>query len=300
MPSPKRLRQRLLSPHILLLLTAAFWAGNAVIARGSVGTMPPLALSFWRWLAALLILLPFGLPRLRSQWPLIRRHLPILTVLAATSVAAYNTMLYLALQTTTAINAMLVASSMPMVIILLSWLWLGEGIGLRQGFGVLVSLAGVLAVIGRGDVRVLAGLELQVGDLWVLAAVMSWSVYSVLLRRHPTGIDPTAMLTVLCIIGTALILPLYLWELAAGQDFVLTWHTAGVIGYLALFPSALAYYFWNQGVAAVGANTAGLYAYVVPVFAAVLAVVFLGEELRWFHAAGLALIFLGIWLARKR
>ncbi len=299
--TPRRpTKHRLLSPVMMLLLASLFWAGNTVIARGVVGEVPPFALSFWRWLLALVILLPVGVRPVRAQWPLVRRQLPLLAALAATSVAAYNTLLYLALQTTTAINATLVASSMPVMIILLSWLWLGERAGPAQLAGVLLSLAGVLAVIADGDLGVLAAFRFQSGDMWVLAAVFSWAVYSVMLRRHPTGLTPMALLTVLVALGVPFILPFYLWEMAQGLGFAVTPSTIAVMLYMGLFPSVLAYYFWNEGVAAVGANTAGLYAYLMPIFTALLAVLFLGEALRWFHIIGLALIVVGIGLARRR
>lgn len=299
--TPRRsIKHRLLSPVMMLLLASLFWAGNTVIARGVVGEVPPFALSFWRWLLALVFLLPVGIRPVQAQWPLVRRQLPLLAALAATSVAAYNTLLYLALQTTTAINATLVASSMPVMIILLSWVWLGERVGWAQALGVLLSLIGVVAVIARGDFGLLADLRFQTGDLWVLAAVFSWAVYSVMLRRHPTGLTPMALLTVLVALGVPFILPFYAWEMAQGLGFAVTPTTLMVMLYVGLFPSVLAYYFWNEGVAAVGANTAGLYAYLMPVFTAFLAVLFLGEALRWFHIAGLALIVLGIGLARRR
>lgn len=290
----------MLSPYVVLLLPVLFWAGNAVVGRAVVGEVPPFTLSFWRWVAASLILLPIGLPRLLAQRERLRGRWPVLLALAVSSVAAYNTLLYLALQTTTAINATLVGCSMPIVIIALSRLWLGETIGLRQGGGVAVSLLGVLLVIARGDPATLLALQLQPGDGWMMVAVLSWATYSVLLRRHPTGIEPLALLTLLVLLGTPMILPLYLWELAQGQVWLPSPRGLAVIAYVAVFPSVLAYYFWNQGVARLGANTAGMYANLLPILTAILAVVLLGETFRWFHAAGLVLIFLGIWMATAR
>jgi len=299
MTPANKFRRFLLSPYLLLLLPCLFWAGNAVIARASVGLVPPIGLAFWRWTLALILLLPFGLPRLWPKRHLIRRHFGVLAALAATSVAAYNTLLYLALQTTTAINATLVAAALPIVTIGLSWGLLGEGITRRQAVGVLVSLGGVLVVISQGQAAVLLGLELRRGDLWVLLATLIWAFYSVLLRRHPLPFDAIGLLTLLVAIGTAMILPFHLWELSTGADFAWNWETAAIVGYVGIFPSILALYFWNQGVAALGANVAGQYSNVVPVFTAVLATLFLGESFRWYHTLGLVLIFAGIWLATR-
>lgn len=287
----------LVSPYVLMLLPILFWAGNAVLGRAVVGEIPPFTLSFWRWVGAALILLPFGLPRLLAQRERLRGRWPLLVALAVTSVASYNTLLYLALQTTTAINAMLVGCSMPVVILALSWAWLGETIRPRQWAGVLLSLAGVVLVIARGDPAVLQGLQVQPGDAWMTVAVLSWAVYSVMLRRHPTGIDPLALLTLLVLLGLPFIAPLYLWELARGLVWQPTPHTLAVMAYVAVLPSIAAYYLWNQGVARLGPGTAGLYTNLMPVATAILAVLFLGETFHWFHAAGLVTIFLGIWLA---
>jgi drug/metabolite transporter (DMT)-like permease len=284
----------------MMLLPPLFWAGNAVAGRMAVGQLPPIALAFWRWLFALLLFLPFGLPRVVAQWNEVRRRWKALAMVALFSVTAYNTLLYVALTSTTAVNATLVSAAIPVAIVLLSRLWLGEKVGIRQAAGIVISLAGVLLVVARGDFHILLTLGLQPGDLWVLAAVVSWAIYSVLLRRYPTGLSPVALLTVQMILGWLFLLPLYLLELTTGQIFSLTWQSAGLIAYVAVFPSILAYHLWNQGVASLGANLAGQYTYLIPVFTALLAVAFLGESFRWFHAAGLVAIVGGIRLAAKR
>lgn len=297
MPPAAKPVHPLLSPYLLMLLPPLFWAGNAVVGRAAVGEIPPFSLSFWRWVLALIILLPFGLPRILAQRQGLAGRWRLVAVLAATSVFAYNTLLYLALETTTAINATLVGTSLPIAIIALSWVLLGERLKIGQWVGVAVSLAGVALVISRGDSQVLLGLELRQGDLIMLAATVSWAVYSVLLRRLPPGLDPLGLLTLLVAIGTVMLVPLFLWDLAIGATFDVNTLTVSIIVFVALFPSVLAYFFWNHGVAAIGASAAGQYTYLVPVLTAGLAVVALDERFHWFHAAGLALILSGIWLS---
>lgn len=292
-------RARLLSPAVTMVLPPLFWAGNAVAGRLAVGQLPPIALAFWRWLFALLLILPFGLPRVVAQRNEVRRRWKVLALVALFSVTAYNTLLYVALTSTTAVNATLVSAAIPVAIVLLSRLWLGEAVGLRQAAGIVISLAGVVLVIARGDPARLLALGLQPGDFWVLAAVASWAVYSVLLRRHPSDLSPLALLTVQMILGWLFLVPFYLWELTTAQVFLLTWQSAGLIAFVAVFPSILAYHLWNQGVASLGANLAGQYTYLIPVFTALLAVLLLGESFRWFHAAGLVAIVGGIRLAAK-
>ncbi|MBF0169284.1 MAG: DMT family transporter [Alphaproteobacteria bacterium] len=285
--------------YLLLIVPPLMWAGNAVISRAVLagGGMPPMALSLWRWVlaAAILVLLTRG--DLIREWPKVKRQLPFLVFMALASVSAYNTMLYQALTSTTAINAMIVASSLPLVTILLSWLWLGERPKPLALAGLALSFAGLLAVIGRGDLAVLAAFSFEPGDLWVLAATLSWGVYSVALRRYPTGIKPLVLLTWLVLIGTPFLLPLHLAELAGGMAPALTWANLGAVIYVAACASVLAYICWNEGVMRLGAGLAGQFTYLTPLFAALLAVFFLGESFQLYHAAGLGLIFAGIGLA---
>lgn len=292
-------RSRLASPAVVMILPPLFWAGNAIAGRLAVGQLPPIALAFWRWLFAMLVILPFGLPKLVDQWDEIRRRWRGLCVVALFSVTAYNTFLYIALTSTTAVNATLVSAAIPVAIVLLSRLWLGETVGLRQGAGIALSLAGVVLVIVRGDPANLRKLGLQSGDFWVLAAVASWAVYSVFLRKHPFTLSPLALLTAQVILGWLFLLPFYLWERTTGQAFLLTASTAGLIAFVAIFPSILAYHLWNQGVAKLGASLAGQYTYLIPIFTALLAVLFLDEAFHWFHAVGLISIIGGIRLAAR-
>ena len=280
-----------------MLLPPLFWAGNAIAGRAAVGEMPPIALAFWRWLFAFLLLLPIGLPHVLRQRHQIRRQWPLLCVLSASSVTAYNVCLYLALTTTTALNATLVSAAIPIAILLLSWAWLRQSISRRQMGGVLLSLGGVLLVIGRGDLATLLGLQLHAGDLWVLAAAATWTFFSVLLRRHPTGLDPLAFLTVQVGLGLVFLCPLYGGELASGATFQWSWRSIGLVAYVAIFPSALAYAFWNRGVAELGPSVAAQYTNLIPLITAFLATLLLCEHFAWFHAVGLVMILGGIWLA---
>jgi drug/metabolite transporter (DMT)-like permease len=160
-------------PYLLAALAPLFWSGNFILGRALNQTIPPIALSFWRWAAALLIVLPFALPRLRSQWGLVRRHWVVLSLLAVLGVTNFNTFVYLGLQTTTATNAVLLVSRTPVLMVFLSFLLLRQRVSPRQGAGILLSPAGVAVIVARGDLQALAALRLNGGDLWVLGAVAS-------------------------------------------------------------------------------------------------------------------------------
>jgi drug/metabolite transporter (DMT)-like permease len=287
------------TPYLLATLPPLFWAGNFILGRALSQTIPPIALSFWRWALALLILLPFAWSRLRGQRGTLRRHWAVLSLLAVLGVTNYNTFAYLGLQTTTATNAVLLVSTTPVLIPVLSFLLLGQRIGLRQAAGILLSLAGVAVIVARGELGALGALGLASGDLWILAAVVSWALYSVCLRWRPAHLDPLALLAVTMAIGLVPLVPLYGWELGQGLGFQLNPVTLAAIGYVALFPSILAYVFWNRAVAQLGANRTGQFLHLVPAFGALLAMPLLGERLHPFHLVGIGLIGGGIVLATR-
>src|SRR5690554_2151621 len=286
--------------YIGLVLTPLFWAGNAVVARGTVEHIPPLSMSFWRWVLALAIILPFGLPGIWRHRQIIRQRLGSMIALATFSVAAFNSLLYVAAMTTTATNIALINATIPIFVALLAWLLLGDRTRPIQILGIAMALAGILCVIARGDLSVLTGLQAQPGDLIMVAAVFSWGLFSVLLRRQAVPLPALTFLTTQILLGTLVILPFYLVDLfffAGGFD--LTRNTAMSLLYFAIFPGILAYAFWNHGVHAIGPARAAIFMYLTPVFASILAGIFLGESLGAFHMIGGLLILAGLVLATR-
>lgn len=284
------------SPYLLLVLTTLFWAGNFVVGRAMHGSIPPIALAFWRWAGALVIVLPFAYPHLRSQWPLVRCSWKKLAIYGLLGVACFNTFIYIALQSTTATNALLINSTIPVLIIVLSWLFSGTLLTRRQAMGVLVSLAGVITIICRADLQQLLSLRVNSGDLWVLMAVVCWSAYTCLLRKRPAGLHPLTFLSAIILFGLISLAPFYVWELGSGLRMTLTPLTIAGLCYVSLFASVLAFIMWNHSVAHIGANKAGLFLHLMPVFGTILSIFFLGEAFHLFHAAGIGLIFSGIYL----
>lgn len=287
------------SPYLLLTLSSLIWSGNFVVGRALHGVVPPVTLAFWRWAVALAVLLPLSWKHLAGQWTLLRGNWKILSLNGLLGVAGFNTLLYIALQTTTATNALLIDSTIPIVIACLSWLS-GEGtLTRRQLLGVLVSLAGVGVIICRADVRVLLSFQVNRGDLWVVLAVICWALYTVLLRRFPATAHPLGVLTVMVVVGLSGITPFYLWELGQGRGMPLTVPVVGGLVYVGLFASLVAFIMWNRAVEQVGATRAGLFVHLMPLFGTVLSVLFLGESFQLFHLSGMALIFSGIYLASR-
>ncbi|MBM3518798.1 MAG: DMT family transporter [Alphaproteobacteria bacterium] len=290
---------RSVSPYLLLTLTMLFWSGNGIIGRAASADVPPMALSFWRWTIAFCLFLPFSWNALVREWPTIRRHWRIIGVFGVLSVTLFTIINYNALSFSTAINVTLVSTIIPVVIVIMNWLWFDEHITWRGTVGTLLALAGVVTIIARGDSRLLLSLQVNLGDVLMLAGVVVWALYSVLLRFRPANLGGTAFLAALMIPGVILNAPLYLAEIAWGPPVRLSVGNAAMIGYLGVFPSLLAYVCYNAGVKAVGASVAGQFNYLVPVFVSVLAVLLLGERFEVFHAIGMIAIFAGLYLATR-
>lgn len=280
----------------LLMLAPLFWAGNAVVGRYIHEQIPPVSLSLFRWLTALAVLLPAALPTLRSQLPLLLRQWKLITLLGLSGVTLFQTLLYTALQSTAAINTVFIQTMTPAVIVVFARLLLHERVSAAQVAGIVVSFTGTMVLIARGSPSALLSLQLNRGDLWMLAAVPAWALYSVLLRRLPAGLRHSALLSAIILCGLVMLSPLYVWERVHGAVAEFDRATVLSILYVGLFPSVVAYSCWNRGIARVGANRAALFMHLMPVFGAVLAVAFLGEHLHLFHFVGAALIFSGIWL----
>ncbi len=284
-----------LRPYLMLGIASLCWAGNVVLARGVADTIPPAAFAFWRWLIAFLLILPFTLGHSIRDRHAIGRSWKILFILSLLGISGFNALLYTAVHTTTAVNAALIQSAMPATIVLLCLLIYREKISGRQAAGILLCVLGVCLIVLKGDLRTLLSMDYARGDLLMIIAMLSYGLYSALLRRRP-GIHPSSFLLVTFLFGTIGLLPVYLAELFARGPFALTRETALSILYVALFPSIVAYFCWNKGVDKVGPNHAGLFINLIPVFAFMLSAWFLREPLQFHHLGGLALIFSGMLL----
>lgn len=286
-------------PYLLLVLTTLFWSGNFVLGRAVHAAVPPVALAFWRWAGGFLIVLPFAWPYLARDLTIARRHWRFVLLLSALGVASFNTLVYLGLGRTTAINGLLIQSFMPLAIIAASLALFGERINRWQAIGLALSLAGIVAIVARGEPAALAALEVNLGDLLIVLAVLAYALYTALLRRRPV-VHPLSFLAVTFALGALILAPLHVIEHWSGNTLSLDATTLGAIGYVALFPSVLAYLCYNRGVELIGANRAGQFVHLMPVFGSLMAVAFLGESFRLFHAIGIALIFAGIVVAAKK
>jgi len=292
-------RRAALVSYLLLTLVALFWSGNVVLGRGVIDHVPPLALNFWRWAAALAIMLPFSWRAFVEHRAAIRRDWKMLSLLGLLGITCFNSFAYIAFQTTTAINAALINTLMPIMIIAMVIVGFRETMGPRRALGLAVSFVGTLVILMRGDPAVLSTLAFTKGDLWMLAGAVSYALYSVLLRLKPPELDGVELLAVVTAFGLVIMLPVYIVETVLVAPMPVNATSVGMVAYVALFPSVLAYVFWNRGIAVVGAGRASLFVHLMPVFTSALAIGFLGESLQAFHVVGMILVFGGLVLTTR-
>lgn len=296
-PAPARIFGA--NPYLLLALTPLFWAVNWVFGRGLAPDIPPMAMTFFRWFFAILMLAPFAWSHVKRDWPLVRRYWRTLLFLGAIGIGSHNALAYLGLNYTTATNGLILNSFIPVMIVAMSWIFLREPLSPLQFSGVIVSLAGVLAILSQGSLAAIMSFRLNGGDLLVILSMAMWSVYTICLRWRPPGLHLLSFLFVIAVVGDLCMLPLFLGELAFGRHMVVTFPNVAALVSVSLFSSVLAYIFWNHGVEQVGANVAGLFVHLMPVFGVVLAWLFLGEQLARYHVVGIALILTGIWITSR-
>lgn len=282
---------------LFLLPPPLFWAGNFIVGRAMHDTVPPMALSLWRWVIALALTLPFARSAMRRDLPKYWRYRWRVLSVSLTGVFAFNALVYIGLQSTTASNALLLNSFIPILVVLIGAIFLRQRIGGVQALGLALSFAGVLTIILHGDWSRLASLSFSTGDLIVFSAMVSWALYTLLLRGIPTEIDRVGLMGVQIVIALFVLVPLCLWERASGSVPIWNWQSIGALAYLGVFPSFIAYLLYNVAVARVGTTQAGLSIHLIPLFGVLLAVVFLGEAIHGYHAVGVVAIIAGIVLA---
>jgi drug/metabolite transporter (DMT)-like permease len=289
--------------YVLLLLTMLFWGGNAIAGKLAVGHVSPMILTLLRWTVAAAIMFAIGVPQLRRDWEVARPRLLYLFVLGAAGFTLFNAAMYSALTFTTAINVTIEQAGMPMFIFLANFVLYRMGVSPGQIVGFSLSLVGVALTASHGDLRTLAELEINTGDLLMLGAVVLYAGYTVALRYKP-GIHWKSLMLVLCTAAAITSIPFAAWEVAMDTAIWPDLRGWMIVIYTAILPSVVAQAFYLRGVELIGGNRAGLFINLVPIFGTLLSILILGEDFRFHHAAALVLVLGGVWLAehsgRKR
>ena len=292
-----------LKATIVLSLASLFWSGNFVIGRlASVESLvSPLSLSFYRWVIAFVILTPFCFSKAFKELPLLKKQPGMIFLIILTGPTLFNTLVYLGLTATTVINALLIISTTPMLIILFNKILYRIDTNRYQMIGIIISLLGVSFVIVKGNYQNIFESDFYLGDLFILLAVTSWALYSIFLKKNDTSVSGFSFLYISFGLTVILLFPVYLFDIyIQGNYLKVTQQSLLAIGYTGIFPSIFSYICWNTGVALIGANKSGPYLHLMPIFGGILAFFVFQETLQIYHYAGIVSVIVGIIITNKK
>ena len=286
--------------YLLLILTTLFWSGNFIVGKAaSIYQIPPFSLNFYRWLFAFLILLPFTFKEILSHKKYILDNISFFIILGITSITIFNSIVYYSLYYTQVISGVLMISTIPVWIMLIASILKIEKTNLFQIIGVILSLTGVMFIITKADIELIKSLDFNKGDLSMVVAMFAWATYSALLRKKTYEISQIALLEIIIICGLVFLIPIYFIEMSFGNLIILGKPFILTLTYVVLFPGILAFLFWIKGIAIIGANRAGVFLHLMPIFGALMAMVIFKEKFMFYHSLGAIFIIAGITLSNK-
>ncbi len=287
--------------YLILILTTIFWSGNFIVGKAaSTYQIPPFSLNFYRWFFAGLILLPFTFRELIEKKKYIFDNIGFFTVLGITSITIFNSIVYYSLYYTQVISGILMISTIPVWIIFISSILNIERTNIFQIIGVVFSLTGVIFIITKADLEIIKNLEFNKGDLSMVIAMFSWAVYSALLKSKKYEISQFSLLQVVIITGLIFLIPIYLIEMYLGNVIVLGIPFLLTLTYVVFFPGLAAFIFWIKGISLIGANRAGIFLHLMPIFGAIMAMLIFDEKFMYYHILGAIFIIAGITLSNKK
>jgi len=286
--------------YLFLTLAALFWSGNFIVGKAaSTYEIPPFSLNFYRWFFAFLILFPFTYKEVINKKDYVFENLGLFIILGITSITIFNSIVYYSLYYTQVISGILMISTIPVWILFFASFLKIEKTNLFQIFGVILSLTGVLFIVTKADIQLIKELEFNKGDLSMVIGMLSWAIYSALLRKKTHPISQLALLEIIIICGFIFLVPIYFIEMSFGNKIVLGLPFILTLGYVVLFPGIFAFLFWIKGIDIIGANRSGVFLHLMTIFGALMAIVILGEKFMFYHFLGAIFIIAGITLSNK-
>jgi drug/metabolite transporter (DMT)-like permease len=283
------------------LVAVILWSGNFIVARALSGRIPPVSLAFLRWSVATLLLLPIAYGKLRRDWPLLRRHLPYLSVAALCGVTLFNTFIYIAGRYSPAMNLALIGNTAaPVFVLILGGIFLKQRISVYQVAGALFCISGIILLISRGSMERLRAFHFSAGDGWILLAALSFSIYTLLVRRKPQELSATSFLFALFFLGTCFLLPAFLFDVRNGITFQVNQQLAGIILYLGAGASVTSFLCWNKAIRFLGPARTSLFGNLTPVFSSIEAALILNEAFTWVTVASFVMVLAGIGIANRK
>ena len=287
--------------YLLLIFTTIFWSGNFIVGKAaSLYQIPPFSLNFYRWFFAGLILFPFTFKELINKKNYIFKNIGFFIILGISSITIFNSIVYYSLYYTQVISGVLMISTIPVWIIFIASILNIEKTNAFQIIGVGLSLIGVICIITKADLNLIKNLDFNKGDLSMIVAMFAWAVYSALLKKKKYEISQLALLQVVIILGLIFLIPIYFIEMNLGHLIVLELPFYLTLSYVVIFPGLLAFFFWIKGISIIGANRAGVFLHLMPIFGAIMAMIIFDEKFMYYHLLGAIFILAGITLSNKK
>ena len=287
--------------YLLLTLSVFFWAGNFIVGKfATLFEIPPLTLNVFRWISVWFILIPFTYKEIFMNISYIKKNFLVISFMGVITISTFNSVVYFALNYTQVINAVLVLAAIPALTIILSSLMKIEKTNLFQIFGLFLSIAGIGVIISNGELQRIISLNFNKGDLWMLVCVLSWALYSTLLKKYQLKISQFSLIQLMVSVGIFFLIPQYLYEQSIGLDVNFNKAFFLILFYVVIFPAIAAYYCWQKGVEIIGPNRATMFIQLMPLFSAVMAIIIFNEKFELYHFAGAIFIVSGIYLSNKK
>ena len=287
--------------YVLLVLAVFFWAGNFIVGKfATLFEIPPLTLNVFRWVSVWLILMPFTYKEIYNNLPNIKKNWLVISFMGVITISTFNSVVYFALNYTQVINAVLVLAAIPAATIVLSSLMNIEKTNIFQLFGLFLSIIGIGSIISNGDIQKIISLNFNKGDLWMLVCVITWALYSTLLKKNKFEFSQFTLIQLMVSVGILFLIPQFFYEKSIGLEVNFNKAFFLILFYVVVFPAIAAYYCWQKGVEIIGPNRASMFIQLMPLFSAVMAIIIFNEKFELYHLVGASFIVLGIYLSNRK
>jgi len=284
-----------------LVLAALFWSGNFIVGKfATLFEIPPLTLNVFRWISVWFILIPFTYKEIHKNLPYIKKNWLVISFMGVITISTFNSVVYFALNYTQVINAVLMLAAIPAATIVLSSLMKIEKTNIFQISGLLLSIIGIGSIISNGEMQKIISLSFNKGDLWMLVCVVTWSLYSTLLKKHKFKLSQFSLIQLMVSVGILFLIPQFFYEKSIGLELNYNKAFFLILFYVVMFPAIGAYYCWQKGIEIIGPNRSTMFIQLMPLFSAVMAIIIFKEKFELYHFAGATFILSGIYLSNRK
>jgi drug/metabolite transporter (DMT)-like permease len=287
--------------YVLLILATLFWSGNFIVGKfATLFQIPPLTLNVFRWISVWLILIPFTYKEIYKNLPIIKKNWLVISFMGVITISTFNSVVYFALNYTQVINAVLVLAAIPAATIVFSFLMNIEKTNIFQLIGLFLSIIGIGTIISTGDLEKIISLSFNKGDLWMLVCVLTWALYSTLLKKNKFRLTQFSLIQLMVSVGILFLIPQFFYEQSIGLELNFNKAFFLILFYVVVFPAIAAYYCWQKGVELIGPNRASMFIQLMPLFSAVMAILIFKEKFEMYHFTGAIFILIGIYLSNRK